>query len=80
MPLMGVLDGQLPRLLQLTLVSAVALGVYALVLRVAFPSAWTDVRTLLVQVLAPVARRLRRRARTDAGGGEPNGAIPAETA
>jgi hypothetical protein len=78
MPLMGVLDDDLPRLLQLTLVGAVALGVYGLVLRLAFPSAWTDVRTLLVQVLGPLARRFRFRhsAVSSPGTDDPSNATP----
>jgi len=76
-PLMHVLDGEIPRLIQLALVGAIGLCVYALVLRTAFPAAWTDVRTLVVQVLGPLARRFRRGTRTGGGPGDP---IPAETA
>jgi O-antigen/teichoic acid export membrane protein len=79
-PLMHVLDGALPRLIQLALVGAIGLCVYALVLRVAFPAAWTDVRTLLVQVLGPLARRFRRGTRTGGGAAGPSDPIPAETA
>jgi O-antigen/teichoic acid export membrane protein len=60
-PLMHVLNGNLPRLLQIALVSAAGLCVYSLVLRIAFPPAWTDARTLVVQVLGPLARRLHER-------------------
>jgi len=62
LPLMDVLNGNLPRVIQLALVIVAGLGVYALVLRVVFPPAWTDARTLVVGVLGPLARRLRRHA------------------
>lgn len=78
-PLMHVLDGQLPRLLQLALVSAVGLCVYALVLALAFPAAWSDARTLVTQVLGPLARRLRRRG-PPTGAAGPTGAAAHETA
>jgi O-antigen/teichoic acid export membrane protein len=65
-PLMHVLNGNLPSLVQIALVGTAGLCVYALVLRIAFPSAWTDAQTLVMQVLGPLARRLRGRA--DAGG------------
>ena len=63
-PLAHALNGNVPSLIQIALVSTVGLCVYALVLRIAFPSAWTDARTLVSQVLGPLAWRLR--GRTDA--------------
>jgi O-antigen/teichoic acid export membrane protein len=59
-PLTHILNGNVPRLIQIALVGTAGLCVYSLVLRLAFPSAWTDARTLVVQVLGPLARRLRR--------------------
>lgn len=59
-PLMMLLDG-LPRVLLIALVGSAGLGAYALVLRLAFPAAWHDVRLLVVQVLGPLGERLRRK-------------------
>jgi PST family polysaccharide transporter len=61
-PLMALVAGSLPRIVSIPLVGCVGLAVYALVLRVAFPAAWRDVRLLVEQVLGPLASRLRRRA------------------
>lgn len=61
LPLLRVLEGTLPRVLLIALVGSAGLAVYALVLRIAFASAWTDVRLLVVRVLEPLARFRRPR-------------------
>jgi lipopolysaccharide exporter len=55
LPLLGVLEGALPRVLLIALVGTTGLAVYALVLRTGFASAWSDVRMLVVRVLGPLA-------------------------
>ncbi len=72
-PLMHVLGGNLPRLVQIVLVGIVGLCVYSIVLRTVFPSAWTDAKTLVVQVLGPAARRRRKGTNATA----PNDVVPA---
>ena len=76
LPLMQMLTGLVPRLVQMILVATVGLCVYSLVLRVAFPSAWADAQTLVGQVLSPLARRFGRReptaAQTDDVAASPN--------
>lgn len=67
-PLMAVLDGSMPRVLLIAFVGSAGLAVYALVLRLAFPAAWQDVRMLVEQVLGPLLRQLRSRIRS---GGSP---------
>ncbi len=62
-PLMALLEGSLPRVLSIALVGCTGLGVYVLVLRLAFPAAWRDVRMLVEQVLGPLVRQLRNRFR-----------------
>jgi O-antigen/teichoic acid export membrane protein len=61
-PLTHVLTGVLPRPLLIALVGTSGLIVYALVLRLGFKAAWTDLRMLVVRVLGPLLARLRRRA------------------
>ena len=65
LPLLGMLEGELPRVLLIALVAAAGLAVYALVLRIGFPAAWSDVRMLVVRVLGPLTRVWRAR------GGQP---------
>lgn len=72
-PLMHALDGNVPRLIQIALVGGAGLCVYSLVLRNAFPSAWSDARTPVVHILEPLARRLGRRPKDSA----PREAAPA---
>jgi O-antigen/teichoic acid export membrane protein len=64
LPLAHLLEGTLPRVLLIAFVGTSGLAVYALVLRIAFPSAWTDVRLLVVRVLEPLARFRRPRKKT----------------
>ena len=59
-PAMRLLEGALPRVLLIALVAGAGLAAYTLVLRLAFPAAWGDARLLVVQVLGPLGRRLRR--------------------
>jgi O-antigen/teichoic acid export membrane protein len=59
-PAMRLLEGALPRVLVIALVAGTGLATYTLVLRLAFPAAWGDARLLVVQVLGPLGRRLRR--------------------
>jgi O-antigen/teichoic acid export membrane protein len=60
-PLDRLLSGALPRALLIAIVGTVGLAVYALVLRIGFPAAWTDVRLLIVRVLGPLTRLRGRR-------------------
>ncbi|MGO9761022.1 MAG: oligosaccharide flippase family protein [Solirubrobacteraceae bacterium] len=66
-PLTHILNDNVPRALEIALVGSAGLCVYAAVLRVVFPSAWTDARTLVMQVLGPLGRRLRGPAHPDPG-------------
>jgi O-antigen/teichoic acid export membrane protein len=59
-PLLGLLEGDLPRILLIALVGSAGLAAYTLVLALGFPTAWGDVRLLIVQVLGPLGQRLRR--------------------
>jgi PST family polysaccharide transporter len=65
-PLRRVAESALPRVVVIGGVGAIGLIVYAVVLRLAFPAAWTDVRLLAVRV-APQLPRLYERllARTE---------------
>ena len=56
-PLRIVLEHRLPVALTIAVVGVVGLGVYALVLRVAFASTWNDLMTLVVRVAPPLGRR-----------------------
>ena len=68
-PLTNLLDG-IPRILLIGIVSAVGLSAYAVTLRLGFPAAWADARTLAVQVTGPLANRFRG----GGGTGSPDGA------
>lgn len=59
-PMARILNGHVPRLAEIAAVGIVGLCAYSLVLRNAFPHAWSDARALVVQVLGPLTRRLRR--------------------
>ncbi len=74
-PAMRLLTGEMPRIVLLTLVGSAGIAVYALVLRLAFPAAWQDVRHLIVQVLGPLGERLRWRRRPPAGMESPVDAV-----
>lgn len=72
-PLLHLLEGTLPRALVIALVGSTGLAVYALVLRTGFAAAWADVRMLVVQVLGPLANRLRGDSRGGDSRGGPGG-------
>jgi O-antigen/teichoic acid export membrane protein len=56
LPLLHLLEGELPRVLLIALVGTTGLAVYALVLRIGFAPAWSDVQMLIVRVLGPLAQ------------------------
>lgn len=62
-PLLALLQHALPPPLLIMVVGATGLVAYALVLRVAFASAWADAQRLVTRVFPPLAR-LARRAKT----------------
>lgn len=55
-PLRHLLEAAAPRALTIGVVGTVGLIAYTLVLRAVFPSAWSDLRLLVVRVLPPLAR------------------------
>jgi O-antigen/teichoic acid export membrane protein len=62
LPMAHALEGLLPRPLVIAIVGSSGLAVYALVLRLCFHAAWTDVRMLVSRVLGPLASFRRRAA------------------
>ena len=79
-PLTAAVDS-LPRFLVIAIVAPVGSLVYMFTLRMGFPAAWADARTLAVQVLGPLGNRLSRgRGKPEGRGEGSEGTKPAEPA